>query len=95
MKKLAIAKNFNKFIVLESSIKNLVCDIGAENFTINEIITETAKAFNDEIKIIHKPKFEKQKYMNFKFTSDFDTIFNFKRKYTYQEGVIDYSNEFK
>ena len=77
-------------VVLNSNITNLICNLGAENLTITEIVKKTAQTLQKHVDIVYTPKKANQKYMGFKFTSDFDEKFNFKRSYSFEGAVKDF-----
>ena len=78
---------------LNSNISNLTCNLGAENLTVTQIVQNTARALQKSVKINFVSKKENQKYMGFKFVSDFDQKFNFIKEYNFESAVKDFSLE--
>ncbi|MBI3034756.1 NAD(P)-dependent oxidoreductase [Candidatus Woesearchaeota archaeon] len=80
---------------LKSKKSNVVCNLGQENMTINEIVKRVAKIFNKSVKIRHIPRIKEQKYIGFRIKADFNDIFNFKPEYSFEAGIKEFAEKLK
>ena len=80
---------------LKSNKKNVLSNFGSENMTITQVVSRVAKIFNKNVKIKYTPKIKKQKYITFKIDADFNRIFNFKPKYSFEAGIKEFGDILK
>jgi nucleoside-diphosphate-sugar epimerase len=78
---------------LTRSHKNSVVNFGIENISIKNIVKRSAKALGKKVKITYIPERSDQKYIGFWYESDFDSEFQFKPKYSFEEGIRAFAKE--
>jgi len=83
------------FAALTSRKKNLTSNFGQENMTIQETVERVAKALNQEVTLQYAPLKGEQKYINFRIDADFNRVFSFKAKYSFEEGIRDFCKDLK
>ena len=80
---------------IDSSLKDITCNLGQDSYTINEIIDNISKIFDKKVRINHLNKDDNQKYIHFEEQIDFNKIFNYKYLYTFREGIIEFAESLK
>lgn len=80
---------------LESDKSGLVCNLGQENMTITETVERSAKALGRDIAIKHTPRLAEQKYISFETAIDFNDIFDFSPKYSFEQGIQEFAELLK
>ncbi|MEK6943376.1 MAG: NAD(P)-dependent oxidoreductase [Nanoarchaeota archaeon] len=80
---------------LKSRKINNISNLGQDNMTIAQTVKRTAKALNKKIKITYTEKRKDQKYISFSTDNSFNKIFNFKPKYSFEEGIKEFASTLK
>ncbi len=80
---------------LRSKKSNITCNLAQENMTVTEAVTRIASVFGKKITIKYTPQKSEQKYINFTYESDFDTLFDFKPEYSFEHGIREYGKLIK
>jgi nucleoside-diphosphate-sugar epimerase len=80
---------------LKSKKTNIVCNLGLENMNINDSVMRVAKVFGRKVHICYIPELKEQKYITFSYMSDFNDIFGFKPKYSFEQGILEFGKELK
>lgn len=80
---------------LNSRKKDVISNLGQYSFSIIETVNRIAKIFNKKVKIKIHNQDKKQKYVYFEEQNDFNEIFNHRYKYTFEEGIKEFSNYLK
>ena len=80
---------------LKSKKSDITVNLGHNNMTIKEAVEKIAKILDKKVLVKTSPKRKDQKYIHFEYDSDFNEVFGFKPRHSFEAGLRELAKFYK